>query len=97
VNNLEAVLREAVQCVKYNWGEWSTDLDFWDRTYQALWSETPRISVVNPDILLEDMDERLRFLRGFASVPEDEVRDAVGRILSFLKRLRHQGTTGRSL
>jgi hypothetical protein len=70
---------------------------FWGCTYQALWSETPRIPVVNLDMLLEDMDERLRFLRSFASVPEDEVRSTVGRILLFLKRFRHRDAIGRSL
>jgi hypothetical protein len=81
---------------RYNWSEWSTDLSFWDCTYQILWSETPRIPAVNPEILLEDMNERLRFLRSFVSVPEDKVRDAVGR-RSFFKRLRHRGTIRRSL
>ncbi|PVH75955.1 hypothetical protein DL98DRAFT_642514 [Cadophora sp. DSE1049] len=76
----------------YNWGEWSKDLDFWDCTYQALWSETPNILEVNPDILLEDMDERVRFLRSFVSVPKDEVCGPVGRILSIFKRLQDRGT-----
>ncbi|TVY37821.1 hypothetical protein LOCC1_G008416, partial [Lachnellula occidentalis] len=57
---------------EYNWVEWSTDFDFWDHTYQALWSEIPRAPTVNSDMLLEDMDERLRFLRSFASVHEDK-------------------------
>lgn len=82
---------------KYNWVEWSTDLDFWDRTYQALRSEIPRTPTVNPDMLLEDIDGKLRFLKSFASVPKDEVRGTVGRILSFLKRLQHRGAIERSL
>lgn len=43
----------------------------------------------NPDMLLEDIDEKSRFLRRFESDPEDKVRNAKGRILLFLKRLRH--------
>lgn len=81
---------------KYNWDEWSTDLDFWDCTYQALWSETPRIPAVDPDMPLEDMDERLRFWKSFASVPEDEVRGKVNKILLLLKRLRSRGAIGQS-
>lgn len=81
-------------------GEWWTNLDFCDCTYQALWSETPSIPSVNPDLLLEDLDERLCFLRSFESVPEDEVRGTVGKMLSFLKRLRkvrHRSAIGQSL
>lgn len=80
---------------KYNWSEWSENLDFWDRTYQALWSRTPTIPAVNPDILLEDMDERVRFMKGFESVPKDKARGTVGRVLSVWKRFRHGGVIGR--
>lgn len=76
---------------KYNWSEWSTDLDFWDSTYEALWSKSLRIPAGNPDMLLEDMDKKMRFLKSFESVPEDEVRGMKGRILSFLKSLRYRG------
>ena len=44
---------------------------------------------VNPDMLLEDIDERLRFLRGFESVSNDKVRGIVSRISSILKKLRY--------
>ena len=59
------------------------DLDFWNSTYQALWSGTPS----NPtDLLLEELDKRLYFLRSFESVPKGRVRDVRGKVLSFLKR-----------
>lgn len=79
---------------RYNWGEWSKDLEFWDRTYQALWSETPVIPEANPDMLLEDMDEKVRFLKNFVTVPTDEVCGPVGRIMSLLKRFKARGTIG---
>jgi hypothetical protein len=82
---------------KYNWSEWSMDVDFWDRTHQALWSRTLKIPAVNPDVLLDDMDERVRFLRGFESVPEDEARGTVGRVLLIWKIFQHRGAIGRRL
>jgi hypothetical protein len=75
---------------KYNWGKWSMDLDFWNSTYQALWSETLGNLAENSDLLLEELDERLCFLRSFESVPEDRMRGVGGKLLSFLKRL-HRG------
>jgi hypothetical protein len=79
---------------KYNWSEWSTDLDFCDRTHQALWSRTPGILAVNPDVLLEDADERVRFLRGFESVPEDEARSIAGSLMLIWKKFQLRSATG---
>jgi hypothetical protein len=64
------------------------DLDFWDYTYQALGSETPRNPAVDSDILLEEVNERLYFLRNFASVSENGGRRISGKLLSFWKRLQ---------
>ncbi len=67
---------------KYDWDKWSMDRDFWNSTYQALWSETPIILDGIPDL-----DERLCFLGSFESISKDKVRGVGGKSLSFLKRL----------
>ncbi|RFU32907.1 hypothetical protein B7463_g3430, partial [Scytalidium lignicola] len=67
----------------YDWDKWSTDLHFWEWTYQALWSRKPII----PPIQLDDWNEKLQFLKSFESEYEDE--DGTWRkVWSFVKRLR---------
>ncbi|TVY17568.1 hypothetical protein LARI1_G004948 [Lachnellula arida] len=68
---------------KYKWSDWSADLDFWDRTYQALWSTIQRIPTVNSDMLKKDMDDRSRFLASIESI-----RGKRGRVVLFLERFR---------
>jgi hypothetical protein len=73
---------------KYNWGKWSTDLDFWDYTYQALWSEKLVIPPMPLHLPLEDRDEKLRFLTSFESGHEDGVGGTWRNVWSVVKRLR---------
>ena len=70
---------------KYDWEKWSMDLDFWNCTYQALWSETPSNTGEDSDPLPGKLDKKLVFLRNFESVPQDGARGR--KLLSFLKRL----------
>jgi len=70
---------------KYNWGTRLTDLDLWEYTYQAFWSETSGTPSMNPDQLSEDRDERLCFLRSFESICEDAVCGRVCKLLSAKK------------
>jgi hypothetical protein len=72
---------------KYHWSKSSTDRDFCECTYQALWSANPTIPSTNPDLLSKDQDERLCFLKSLESIPEDEVRGTVGKMLSCFERL----------
>lgn len=73
---------------KYIWDKWSTDLEFWECTSQALWTGALTIPTMSPYLLPEDREERLSFLRGFELIPEGDVRGTGIRILSFLKTLR---------
>jgi len=72
---------------KYDWDNWSTDLDFWECVYEALWSghlAVPSMRHLPP----EDRDERLAFLQSFESEYEDAAGGAWRKVWSFVKRIR---------
>jgi hypothetical protein len=73
---------------KYDWDNWSTDLDFWEYVHETLWSEHLVVPSIPPYLLSEDRDERLRFLRSFESEREDVASGAWRRVWSFVKKLR---------
>jgi hypothetical protein len=69
---------------KYDWDNWSTDLDFWECVYEALWSGhlvVPSMRHLPP----EDRDERLRFLQSFEAAHKDAVGGAWRKVWSFVK------------
>ncbi|CAG8977994.1 hypothetical protein HYALB_00000663 [Hymenoscyphus albidus] len=66
----------------YNWDKWSTNLELWKCTSQALWTGTLTIPTMPPDMLSEDQEEILSFLRDLESTLRGQVR----KMLSFLKR-----------
>jgi hypothetical protein len=69
----------------YDWAEWSTDLEFLEYIHQALWSDNH----ADPQLSLEDRDEKVHFLKGFKTAPEDKVRSStLSKVISFVKKLR---------
>ncbi len=68
----------------FDWENWSTDLDFWNQTCQALWLETPSDPREESETLEGVLDEKMVFLGKFESFPKDR---AYGRrLLLYLKR-----------
>jgi hypothetical protein len=72
---------------KYDWDNWSTDLDFWEFVYEALWSGQPVVPSMHY-LPPEDRYERLCFLQSFESEHEDAVGGAWRKVWSFVKGLR---------
>lgn len=73
---------------KYDWDNWSTNLDFWECVHEALWSGHLVVPSIPPHLPSEDRDERLRFLQSFESEHEDAAGGAWRKVWSFVKRLR---------